>query len=155
MSTTRGWIVLYKSLTPLAAGGALLQLTREELEDKVFLLPWICRDATQFACKIWGGWSCLKLEDLSTGICSTVWVSGFSQLKAWHFSLPSVYVKYSRLWLWEQGLSRFCLLICNNKARALSCGRADWKGTWSGIFDIMGQFSELVSLLANKIAEQQ
>lgn len=52
-------------------------------------------------------------------------------------------------------MSRFCLLLCHTVARPLSCGKVDWKGTLSGIVGIMGLFSELISLPADKIAKSK
>lgn len=53
----------------------------------------------------------------------------------------------------SKGLSRFCLFLCRTIDRPLPCGRVDWKGTLSGIVRIMGLSSELIGLLANKIAK--
>lgn len=60
--------------------------------------------------------------------------------------LPLKYVQYSVLW-------QFCLVLCHTIARPLFCGKADWKGTLSGIIGIMGLFSEFLTLLAMKIGK--
>lgn len=53
----------------------------------------------------------------------------------------------------EEGAGQVLPASLPHHSQTFVCGKVDWKGTLSGIVGIMGLFSQLISLLANKIEQ--